>query len=267
MPAPRPLSPQPAVDLARTLALWAYFTFGYLALFLPAYIAARWLAEDREAAFQRLNHLFFRLFFRVLAWVVPGARFRIGPGVRAIRGAVIVCNHRSYLDPLLLISLFEKQKTIVKALFFDIPIFRWALRHSGYIPAAARGALASRTLEQVQSLGPFLAAGGNLFVFPEGTRGMRRGAGKLEKGAFRLARRWSAPIEVLWVENTDKLFPPGRFRFDTRRPPEIRVTHLGRIAPGGEPARVSDQVVWVRSLFAGRAGRGPFSVDPPRAGP
>jgi 1-acyl-sn-glycerol-3-phosphate acyltransferase len=103
------LSAYRGLDLIRTLALWAYFILGYLVFFFPVYLGAYLLAEDHQAAFQKLNHRFFKLFFRFLGWLIPAVSWRVSPEVRAIRGAVLVCNHRSYLDPILLISLFERQ--------------------------------------------------------------------------------------------------------------------------------------------------------------
>jgi 1-acyl-sn-glycerol-3-phosphate acyltransferase len=237
------------LDLIRTLILWAYFTLGFLTAFLPFYLAAGLLAEDRRRAFQGLNHRFFNVFFRLLQWLIPGAAFDISPEVRAIRGAVIVCNHRSYLDPILLISLFQRQKTIVKALFFRLQIFSWVLRSAGYLPSSAGSQAAVGMLDGLENLEAFLAEGGNLFVFPEGTRGLGRGVGKLAKGAFRIARRCSAPLEVICIDGSDRLFAPGRFLFNTCRPSVISVRRLGRLAAGAEPSRISDQVQWVRSLF------------------
>ena len=63
----------------------------------------------------------------MLRSITPGVTLNIRDEVRTIRSSVIVCNHLSYLDPILLISLFEKQKTIVKNTFFNVPVFSWTL--------------------------------------------------------------------------------------------------------------------------------------------
>ncbi len=52
---------------------------------------------------------------------------------------MIVANHLSFLDPILFVSLFEKQKTIVKSDYFRLPVFGWILRTSGYIPSLGGG--------------------------------------------------------------------------------------------------------------------------------
>ena len=103
--------------------MWVYFILGFLLLFAPRYGWAWLWATDREVAFQRLNQRFFQSFFRVLLRITPGLALRIQGDVSAIRSSIIVSNHLSYLDPLLLVSLFEKQKTIVKKTFFKVPIF------------------------------------------------------------------------------------------------------------------------------------------------
>jgi 1-acyl-sn-glycerol-3-phosphate acyltransferase len=245
---------RPTLDLARTLLLWGYFTLGFLTLFLPLYVGANLLAKDRQAAFQKLNHRFFHIFFRLVGCVIPRVAFNISPEVTAIRGAVIVSNHRSYLDPILLISLFERQKTIVKPLFFKVPMFSWVLRTSGYIPASSEGALAAHMLDQVEGLETFFANGGNLFVFPEGTRGMASPMAKLEKGAFRIAKLCNAPIEVIRLENTDGLFPAGKFLFNTCEPPVISVTRIGGIASGEAGAGILQQIEVVRGMYESRSG-------------
>ncbi|MDY0282811.1 MAG: hypothetical protein RBR35_19945, partial [Salinivirgaceae bacterium] len=94
------------VDLLATLLLWTYFTAGFAVLFAPFYVLAAMLASDRARAFQRLNHLFYRGFFRLCRITMPRQKWHIDPAMAAVRSTVVVCNHLSYIDPLLLISLF-----------------------------------------------------------------------------------------------------------------------------------------------------------------
>ena len=52
---------QPVIDFTITLALWAYFTAGFVLLFAPFYLLAGIFARNCEQAFQRLNSRFYGL--------------------------------------------------------------------------------------------------------------------------------------------------------------------------------------------------------------
>lgn len=222
---------RPAVDLAVTLLVWGYYLLGYFLLFSPLHLASWLFARDREGAFQKLNHLFFRSFFWLLRAIVPGLAIVVPDRIRTFRGAVIVSNHLSFLDPLLLISLFPRQKTIVRSDFFGTPVFGRLLRLSGYLPSSSENGLGEIVLKQVGGMREFLASGGNLFVFPEGTRSRTGRLGPFNRGAFRIARLCEAPIAVLCIRNTDRLYPPDRFLFRTCHPNKIEVVWLGTISP------------------------------------
>ena len=215
-----------AFDLIGTLILWGYFTAGFVFFFAPVYLAARLFARDTARAFQGLNRIFYRGFFRLLACLAPAQRWRIDPRIDQIRGAVVVCNHLSYLDPLLLVAMLPRHTTVAKARLFRIPVFGRMLELSGYIPATTEHGQGARVLERIEALPAELAAGGNLFVFPEGTRGRDGAVGPLHKGVFKLTRTLRAPLHVLRVEGTDRLFAPGRFAFHLTRPNTVRLQHL-----------------------------------------
>ncbi len=222
---------KPALDLLIPLAAWTYFTLGWVVCFAPVYFLRVLAARDQESACQGLIHRFFRIFFRLLAAITPGLRIEAAPGVTAIRSSVVVCNHLSYLDPILFISLFPRQKTIVKSSLFRIPIFGRVLRRAGYLPATPEAGLEAQMIGQIANLRPFLDQGGNLFVFPEGTRGRGEGIGPFNPGAFKIARRTGAPVVVLRVRNTHRLFPPGRFRFNTCVANTIGIDRIGTLDP------------------------------------
>jgi 1-acyl-sn-glycerol-3-phosphate acyltransferase len=222
---------KPLADVVITSLIWAYYFLSYLVFFSFWYFAAFLFSKNREVAFQRVNHRYYRSFFFFLRTIVPGLKFKIHDEVSSVRSSVIVSNHLSYLDPILLISLFEAHKTIVKNAFFSVPIFGWVLKTAGYLPATATGALGPLMMERLNDLEGYLSSGGNLFVFPEGTRSREANLGRFNEGAFKIAKRCHAPIQVLSIRNTERLFPPDRYLFSTCIENTIEVRLIGTIEP------------------------------------
>jgi 1-acyl-sn-glycerol-3-phosphate acyltransferase len=210
-------------DLTVTLLLWLYFTLGFIVFFLPLYGGAYFFKRSPEAAFQKLNHYFYRVFFHFLRLLIPGLAIRIDPALRKLRGAVLVSNHHSYLDPLLFQAVFQRQSTIVKSAFFRVPIFGWFIKIAGYMPASAEGPFADLMLQRMASLRDFFSAGGVLFVFPEGTRRPGQPVQSLHEGAFKIAHRCRVPLAVARIRHTEKIFPSGHFLFRTGQAVTIKV--------------------------------------------
>jgi 1-acyl-sn-glycerol-3-phosphate acyltransferase len=242
---------KPVSDLIVTLLLWAYFTLGFIVFFSPRYLAAYLFSENREYAFQRLNHNFYKGFFFLIRILIQGQKWRIADEIKSIRSSVIVCNHVSYLDPLLLIALFPRHKTIVKSTFFSVPIFGWMLKQSGYIPSTSEGRLSELMIERIEAMDGYLASGGNLFIFPEGTRSRDGTIGRLNKGAFKIARLCQTPIKVLHIGNTNKLFTPGKFLFNTFVSNIITVKPITGIEPDYQSGHfsISELMSEVRALL------------------
>ncbi len=217
---------KPSIDFLITVILWIYFTIGYFILFSPFYLFSFLFSTNHEFSFQKLNHRFFRSFFWVLQIITPRLQLRIDDDVCSIRSSVVVCNHISYLDPILLISLFDKQKTIVKKTFLKVPVFGWLLKISGYLFTTTEETFTSFLMEGIDNLKNYLLSGGNIFIFPEGTRSRDGKIGRLNKGAFSIAKRCRAPIEVLMIKNTNTLFAPGKWLFNTCVPNTIEVKRI-----------------------------------------
>lgn len=239
------------VDLLVTLIIWIYYIPGFLLFFLPLYLAAFIFSSNREIAFQRLNNLFYRSFFCIVRALVPGLKIHVQDGLTSIRSSIIVCNHLSYLDPILLISLFPKHKTIVKSIFFKMPVFCWLMKTSGYIPSSSGGNNSLRIIESMERMGDYLSSGGNLFIFPEGTRSRDGKIGKFNDGAFKIARRFGAPIKVLQIKNTNDLFAPGKFLFNTCNQNTIEVRLIEHLNPDykSDTFSISGLVDQVRALY------------------
>jgi 1-acyl-sn-glycerol-3-phosphate acyltransferase len=247
------------VDLVLTLFYWTWFTAGFVCFFSPFYLWAVVFSRDRQRSFQRLNHRFYKCFLALVAATARGVSFEIPADVAAIRSAILVCNHVSYLDPVLLISLYERHKTIVKSAFFRVPVFGWVLRQTGYLPSNPGGDFSSLMIGQIEGMDDFMASGGNLFVFPEGTRSRDGRIGPFNPGLFKIARHFGAPIKVLYVRNTNRVFAPGRFLFNTCAPSRITLELIGEVpardltGPRGAIGAVSERI---RSLMAAHGDRG-----------
>lgn len=227
------------LDFGITGILWTYYIAGYLLFFSPFYLYAGRSSNGREEAFQKLNRRHHRHFFSLVRALVPRVRWHIPEEVSSIRSSVIVANHLSFLDPILFVSLFDKQKTIVKPDYFRLPVFGHILKYSGYMAAMGNGLYDEGMASQIRSMSSYLADGGNLFVFPEGHRSRTGLIGPFDKGAFRIAKLCRAPIKAVVIRNTDKLYPPGRFRFNTQQEFDIELSLAGSFEPDYESGSFS----------------------------
>jgi len=242
---------KPVNDLITTSLLWGYFLFAYILFFSPFHILSYIVSKYREQSYQKINHYFYKGFFLWALFLFPRLRIAVQDDVRQIQSSVIVCNHLSFLDPILLISLFKKHRTIVRSDFFKIPIFGKVITLSGYIPSDASGDAGELLINSMDTMNDFLNNGGNVFIFPEGTRSRNGSLGEFSKGAFRISRHCKAPIKVLQIKNTNRLYQPGRFLFHTLNKIQIEVNLIGTIEPDYESdeGSVSSLIKHVRNIY------------------
>lgn len=246
-------------DCIVTAILWTFYILGFLFWLSPLYLFAFFFSARREEAFQGLNHRLHRSFFSLLRILVPNVTWRIADEVRALRSSLILANHLSFLDPILFVSLFERQKTIVKSDYFRFPVFGWILKTSGYIPSVAEGPFTVGMIDQIKNMKDYLASGGNCFIFPEGTRSRDRRLGPFDRGAFKIARLCQAtPIRVVLIRNTHRLFPPDRFLFNTGGAYVIDVELAGSLEPDYQDDlfSLSALMAEARLLMEGKSGFG-----------
>jgi 1-acyl-sn-glycerol-3-phosphate acyltransferase len=103
----------------------------------------------------------------------------------------------------------------------------------------------------METMATYLQEGGNLFIFPEGTRSKDGKLGKLNQGALKIARMCKAPLYILQLRNTEKLFTPGKFFFNSRRKNHISIRLIGRITPDycNNPPSIGQLEQRVREAF------------------
>ena len=237
-----------------TLLLWGYFLLGSTVLFLLFQVPSYYFSKNSAPTFQKITHINMRIYFALTRLLIPRTKYKIQKEIRQIHSSVIVCNHLSYLDPILLISLFKWNCTIVKSTFFRIPFFGWLLRNSHYMPSAASELGSEAMVENLENIKEHLAAGGNFFVFPEGTRSRDGRLAPFNKGVFSIARYCNAPLKLVYIKNTNKLFRPGTFLLNTSDDIEIGIELIGSLAPDYKSADFSISAITdeTRNIFEQR---------------
>ena len=200
-----------------TVILWIYYTLGFAVFFAPFYILAWAVAKDPSGVAQRLNSRFYRTFFLLLRFLVPACRWQVDDAVKGIRGSVVVANHLSYLDSILLISLFQRHTTIAKQRLFHIPILGWVLRISGYLPSSSDGRLAEfDDLAHGAHAGAARRRGQSADFSRRHPQPQRRNRQTHTPAPFKIARMASAPIDVVsYRRHGEPVQTPARFLFDT----------------------------------------------------
>jgi 1-acyl-sn-glycerol-3-phosphate acyltransferase len=218
------------------LAVFSVLYWIFFALTLPFSFAIAVLLFVVTAPFDRrrvLLHLFtcWWAYFYVLANPLWRCRV-IGRDRLPWKGpAVIVVNHLSLVDILVLHGLFRPFKWVSKASNFRIPFLGWNMALNGYVPIT-RGAAdsARRMLARCREL---LAKGCPVLFFPEGTRSANGELQPFKDGAFRLAKETGVPVIPVAMSGTYETLPKHGIVLRNRMDAVIEV--LEPIDPAGYP--------------------------------
>ena len=131
----------------------------------------------------------------------PRWRFRLEGAWPAAPGPyVVVANHQSLLDIVVLSHLPREMKWVGKEELFRIPWIGLMLRLTGDI--AVRRGDAESGGEAVARAKAYLSRGMSVMIFPEGTRSRDARLLPFKKGAFRLAIDAGVPVLPIAISGT-----------------------------------------------------------------
>lgn len=118
--------------------------------------------------------------------------------LKNMRGKVVIANHPSLIDVVAIIAYLPNADCVVKSALFKNPFLRGVVKRVGYIDNDNSDQLFSDCKKS-------LAEGGNIVVFPEGTRTTSGQPLKFKRGAANIAIRCLAnyqPIAISVVPTT-----------------------------------------------------------------
>jgi len=179
----------PALGLLAALAVFAVVA---AAVFLVAYVVCLARSHRQMSWFycgvQALCLIFVRYFYRIR---VQGVANMPETG-----GVLVVCNHVSYLDPVL-IGTFSPRP--VRFLSWDgferMPVMRQVMRLMGTIPVDA-----ARAKDAVAKAEEALRRGEVVCIFPEGNVTRNGALLEIRRGFELIARRAGCPIVPVWLD-------------------------------------------------------------------
>ncbi|HUL59825.1 MAG TPA: lysophospholipid acyltransferase family protein [Anaeromyxobacteraceae bacterium] len=186
---------------------------GYLAVLLLLLVALplQALLALATAPFDRNRWApgrFLRVVGVLMARCYPPWRLRVeGRWPEGGHAYVVVANHQSMLDILLLSHIPKEMKWVGKEELFRIPWIGWMLRLTGDI-AVKRGDADSGT-EALDKARAYLSRGMSVMFFPEGTRSKTGKLLPFKSGAFRLAIDAGVPVLPVAVQGTAEGMPKG----------------------------------------------------------
>ncbi len=121
-------------------------------------------------------------------------------------GVVVVGNHRSYLDPIIMtFTTCRKMNFMAKDDLFRNAIFGYFITKMGAFPLR-RDKLDRKAYQKALRI---LREGKILGLFPEGTRSISAKLGDLKKGSVRIALSANVPVVPVVIQGTDKILPIG----------------------------------------------------------
>lgn len=136
------------------------------------------------------------------------------------RPYVVVANHESFVDILLISHLPWEMKWLSKEEMFRIPLVGWLMSMAGDIKLQ-RGDRKS-TVIAMRGCHDRLDKRVSVMLFPEGTRTRDGSLGEFKDGAFRLAIEKGCPILPLVVNGTREALQAGDWRMNVTDA-EVRV--------------------------------------------
>lgn len=179
----------------------------------------------------------YRVFWRVAGW---SGLLRMDASVldrlAAEPGLIVVANHPSLLDALMLVARLPRSFCIMKASLARHPMLGPGARLARYVGNDS-------ALDMVRAAVGELKAGGQLVIFPEGTRTTTAPINAFRPGLTVVAKLADAPIQTVFIDTGSPYLGKGWPVW--RLPPlpiEFRVRMGRRFQPAPDAQALLEQI-------------------------
>lgn len=168
---------------------------------------------------ERPRHRGLRTLIRLIGFAFLRSFYRIRPvdseRLPATGGALLVCNHVSYIDALVVMAACPREvRFVILDYYLSVRWLSPVLRLFGVIPVSQ-----SRPREAVRRVAAALAEGGVVCVFPEGQLSRTGCLNEIRRGFELMIRQSRAPVVPIYLDSLwGSIFSFERGRFVTKIP-------------------------------------------------
>jgi len=164
-----------------------------------------------------LRDLIFILFFKPLTWIFLGLTVNHRERLPLQGPAILVANHNSHLDTIVLMSLYpisrlyQVRPVAAAEYFMTNPYLKWFCSCILQIIPIQRIFSRMRTQDPLEKVTQALQRNEIVIFYPEGTRGEPEQMGEFKKGIAHLARQYpQVPIVPIYLQGLGKVLPKGK---------------------------------------------------------
>lgn len=221
-------------------SLYAIWFFVAAAAYLPVAFAL-WLAGplcDPQRA--KLNRLSGWYMYRVLT-ISPFWHFTF-EGLENLpeRPSIMVANHQSFADIVVLNGLPLPFRWVSKQSVFMVPFLGQLMALNGHVPLK-RGDIVS-TRHMMTACANILRQGLSIMMFPEGTRSIDGQVQPFKEGPFRVAKQMNVPVVPIAVMGTRDILAKGSHLLGFRAHVTVRVLPPISVSHSDDSDALKDEV-------------------------
>jgi 1-acyl-sn-glycerol-3-phosphate acyltransferase len=209
---------RPRQGANRRLAAWVAFGYEHAVLYggllLLAALLVAWAPVAALAGLVLPRRIGVRLGQRGITVLSRGYLFvlcasrlvkldlRALDALRDERSLIIAPNHPSLLDIVLMASRLPRAVCIIKSELGDSFFLGRAAHFAGYVRNDSAVSMVRQACQSVR-------AGGQLLIFPEGTRTTRKPVGSFKGGFALIAKTAGVPVQTVFIETNSPFLGKG----------------------------------------------------------
>lgn len=209
------------MNIVRSVLTWVAGLV-ILVVFFPVTFLI-WLAALPFDNNRKVIHRILLFQSAILAHSVPVLKVHVEGKEKAKKNStyVIISNHQSILDILIINCLGYSFKWVSKIENTRVPFLGWYLRMADYLVVDRNDSDSKATM--IARAYTHLKNNTSIMIFPEGTRSVNGTVGFFKRGAFQLAVETGVQILPVIIDGTGDLLPRHKLIFNGRHNVYLRV--------------------------------------------